>query len=179
MSGTLYLSDTDFSIIEDKGNLVMYNNIKGLSLILFYSTSCKYCNTILPIFKTLPGTMNGCQFGIINVSTEKKIIEMSKKTNTPLQYVPFILLYFNGKPFMLYNDDHDINKLRKFVVDAAKNLKTSFINTKPTTSSASSSSSSNMGSSQPSSTKKQFAYTTGQPLCGNGVCYLDDEKCYK
>lgn len=178
MSGTLYLTESDFTLIEGKGSSVLINQLKGLSLILFYSTQCEHCHTVLPIFKNLPGTLTGCQFGIVNIGTNQKIIEIAKKSNTPLTYVPFILLYYNGKPFMSYDDKHDIDLLRKFVIDASKKLqaKQMFIDKNKQVQTQSSSSS--MASAQ---TKKRSTpgYTTGHPLYGNNVCYLEDEKCYK
>ena len=47
--------------------------------------------------KQLPGTVTGCQFGMINVSKNKKTIRMSKNTITPLTYVPYIILYYKQR----------------------------------------------------------------------------------
>ena len=75
--------------------IINENNIDNFSLILFYSTHCQHCQNIIPIMKQLPGTVTGCQFGMINVSKNKKTIRMSKNTITPLTYVPYIILYYN------------------------------------------------------------------------------------
>ena len=67
MSGLLFLTSDDFNIQKGtKGNIVC-NNIRGFSLILFYSTSCPHCEKFIPIFKNLPGSLPGCQFGLINI----------------------------------------------------------------------------------------------------------------
>ena len=47
---------------------------------------------------------------------------MAKETIARIDYVPYILLYVQGKPFMKYNGPHDINELKRFVVEVAKNL---------------------------------------------------------
>ena len=76
MSGLLFLTANDFSVIQDKknNNNILINNIPGFSLVLFYSNQCQYCKTIIPIMKKLPGTINGCQFGMINVGRNKNVI---------------------------------------------------------------------------------------------------------
>lgn len=123
MSGLLFLSSDDFTITKGAKGDVMSHSIGGFSLILFYSTQCGHCKTILPIFKQLPGTIGGCQFGMINVSTNKKCVYMSRKTIAPIKYVPYIVLYINGKPFMRYNGPYDLNELRRFVIEVANKVK--------------------------------------------------------
>ena len=82
----LFLGNDDFTITKNArgdGN-ILCNFIPNYSLILFYSTQCQYCHQIIPIFKTLPGIISGCQFGIVNVSQNKKLINMSKNTILPI-----------------------------------------------------------------------------------------------
>ncbi len=165
MSGLLFLTSEDFSIQRGvKGNTLCHN-INGFSLILFYSTHCSHCQGLIPIFKTLPGSIGGCQFGIINVSTNKGCIEMSQNTNTPIKYVPLIILYINGQPFMSYTGPYNIDYIKNFVIDAANNVqkKQQFSKEKVKEDP-------NMGIP---------AYTIGKPICGNDkVCYLDFTNAY-
>jgi hypothetical protein len=124
MSGLLFLTANDFSVISDnKTNNILINNINGFSLILFYSTQCTYCKTILPIFRRMPGTINGCQFGMINIGRNKDVIRMSQNTITPLTYVPYVILYYNKKPYMRYDGPHDINEIQNFVYEVANSIK--------------------------------------------------------
>jgi hypothetical protein len=124
MSGLLFLTADDFSKITDEnGNNVMINNIPNFSLILFYSTHCQHCQNIIPIMKALPGTVTGCQFGMINVSKNKKTIKMSKNTITPLTYVPYIILYYNKRPYMRYDGDiNNIQEIQTFVKEVADSI---------------------------------------------------------
>jgi hypothetical protein len=169
MSGLLYLSNNDFKVTNGVNGPILCTNIKGLSLILYYSNQCKYCGTVISIFKKLPGSLMGCQFGIVNVSMSKEVVKASAKTNTPLEYVPFILLYVDGRPFMSYDGKHDITDIINFIKDAISKLqqqkKFSNANT--------------VGDRIQSSTKAVPGYTTGHPLYGNRVCYLESDKCYK
>lgn len=166
MSGLLFLSSQDFTLTKGTKGNIMCHNIPGFSLILFYSTHCEYCQNLIPIFKRLPGTIGGCQFGMINVSQNKACVRMSRNSIAPLSYVPYILLYINGKPFMVYKGRPDGNDIRRFVMDVANNIqkKQSFsaeVNIRKE------------GRNVPE-------YCIGQPLYGfeKNVCYLSSTEAY-
>ena len=165
MSGLLFLSSDDFTINKGSKGNILCHDITGFSLILFYSTQCVYCQTLIPIFKTLPGTIGGCQFGMINVSTNKKCVQMSKDTIAPISYVPYIALYIHGKPFMRYNGPHDGNEIRRFILEVANKVqskqKFSTENVKEN----------NKGIPE---------YSIGRPLYGENdkVCYLPFDDAY-
>ena len=124
MSGLLFLTADDFSVINDPKNnqQILVNNIPSFSLVLFYSNQCQYCKTILPIMRQLPGTINGCQFGMINVGRNKNVIRMSQNTITPLTYVPYIILYYNKKPYMRYDGPHNMIEIQNFVYEVANSI---------------------------------------------------------
>ena len=92
MSGLLFLSTEDFHLVKGTKGAIMTTNIPGFSLILFYSTQCEHCQSLIPIFKQLPGTVGGCQFGMINVSHNKQCVLMSRETIAPIRVVPYIIL---------------------------------------------------------------------------------------
>lgn len=122
MSGLLFLSNEDFYIAKGSKGNILCNSISGFSLILFYSTQCPHCANLIPIFKKLPGTIGGCQFGILNVGTNKQCIRMSKETIAPITYVPYIILYVAGKPFMRYNGPPESSEITRFVLDVAQKV---------------------------------------------------------
>lgn len=158
MSGLLFLTHEDFSIGKSDDGPILCNSIKGLSLILFYSTQCTYCQKFIPIFKRLPGSINGCQFGMINISQNKPTVLMSRQTISPITYVPLIILYFNGKPYMIYTGPYDENEIKRFVIEVANSIinRQKIVNEEKVK---------NTGKGIPE-------YTIGHPLCG------DDERCY-
>jgi len=165
-SGLLFLTSEDFRLNDSNQMLC---NIRGFSLILFYSTQCKFCKDLIPIFKKLPGSIGGCQFGMINISHNKKCIMLSQKSNTPIREVPYVILYVNGAPYVRYNGPHDPQQIINFIIEVAnkykkeQSLKQNNVNNNTTT-------------------KKKSSipeYTTGKPLCGqDDVCYLDFDKAY-
>lgn len=163
MSALLFLSNENFGIRKEQGESVLCNNIKGFSLILFYSTQCKFCKDLIPVFKKLPGTIGGCTFGMINVSNNKQCVNMSLQTKAPIKYVPFIVLYVDGRPLVQYDGKHTISDIRQFVLDTAKQFRLKRNFTKSFTT---------------SEKPKIPAYCTGQPVCSDGVCYVDFKDAY-
>jgi len=165
MSGLLFLQSDDFNIAKGTKGDILCHSIQGFSLILFYSTQCAHCQTLIPIFKRLPGTIGGCQFGMINVSANKRCVQMSRNTIAPITYVPYIVLYINGRPFMRYQGPHDSGEIRRFVLEVAQkvNNKQKFISDKV--------------KEEPRGGIP--AYTIGQPLYGDDkVCYLEFDEAY-
>ena len=122
MSGLLFLQASDFSVQTGQKGDIVCNNIRGISLILMYSIKCQYCQNLIPIFKRLPGSIGGCQFGMINVSTETDIIAMSRNSISPIKYVPLIILYVNGKPFIRYDGPHTEQDIRSFLFEVTSKI---------------------------------------------------------
>ena len=165
MNGLLYLTTEEFKVGKGTKGPILCNTIRGYSLVLFYSTSCKYCHTLIPIFTELSAKLNGCKFGMLNVGINAQLIQMAKQTITPIQYVPYVVLYNNGRPFIEYKGAHTFESINNFVIDVCNQFKN----------------------------KQQFAnenikhdgkaipkYCLGIPLCGpdDKVCYLTQEEAY-
>jgi len=167
MSGLLFLTTADFNNQRGGKGPIMCTNIQGFSLILFYSTECHHCQSLIPIFKRLPGSVGGCQFGMINVSQNKQCVIMSRNTIAPIQVVPYIVLYINGKPHMRYNGPYLSEEIGRFIVEVAKNVQASDTNNKHE----------NIKEDQRGGIP---AYTIGIPLCGtdDNVCYLEFNDAY-
>jgi thiol-disulfide isomerase/thioredoxin len=175
MSGLLFLTADDFTVENGTKGKILCNPIPSFSLVLFYSTQCTHCKTLVPIFKNLPGSIGGCQFGLLNVGTNMKVVQKSKGTVTEIQYVPLIILYINGKPFMRYAGKYNKSEIIQFVVSMSKRVQ------------AKEAFSKEKGQSQ---TKENItedprggipAFSIGRPLKGDGrldVCYLEFQNAY-
>lgn len=167
MSGLLFLSAADFNLKRGTKGGIMCTRIRGVSLVLFYSTKCRHCQSLIPIFKKLPGTIAECQFAMINISQNKQCIQMSQQTIAPIEIVPYMLLYINGKPYMRYNGPHDTSEIGRFIIEVTNNLRRKQDFTK------------NVNVKQ--ETKNSIpAYTIGHPLCGpdDKICYLKNIEAY-
>ena len=122
MSGLLFLGNDDFNITKGTNGPILCNTLSGFSLILFYSTQCTHCNTLIPIFKKLPGKISGCQFGMVNISNHKDLIKRSKATILPITYVPLIILFVATKPYMIYKGPHDDGEIKRFIIEVYNKL---------------------------------------------------------
>jgi thiol-disulfide isomerase/thioredoxin len=164
MSGLLFLSSDDFVLSKGTKGNILCTSIPGFSLILFYSTQCPHCQNLLPIFKRLPGSINGCQFGIINVSTNKTCIRLSKDTISPITYVPYIILYINGRPFLRYSGPPVESEIRRFVFEVAQKVQ----------------SKQKFSNEQVKEDVRGHipAFTIGIPKCDEDVCYLEFDDAY-
>jgi len=124
MSGIHFLGSDDFVVKQgDKGLVLsLVYESKGMTLLLFYSTECPYCDALINKFKQLPSYMNGCQFSMVNVNRNMSIVERSKNTIAPISYVPDVILYVNGSPYVRYDGPHDIQHIQDFIININKNL---------------------------------------------------------
>lgn len=128
MSGILYLTVDDFVLRSgEKGNLLCTSQlVKGLCIILFYSNDCQHSANLLKKYKQLPKLINGCQFALININKPSNfsIVRMSQNTISPITYVPDIILYVDGIPFIRYDGPHEIQSIKQFILDIYQQLKT-------------------------------------------------------
>ena len=118
----LYFSAPDFGLKRHKNEIKLCTGVKGLSLIFFYSNKCEFCHIFTPIFKELPKRVGGCMFGTINISENRDLVETSKSSTTPLEYVPYIILYIDGVPFMRYDGTRSLEGIKTFVFQVAERL---------------------------------------------------------
>ena len=174
MSTLLFLTADDFSLQKGQSGNILCNNItKGYSVVLFYSTQCVHCHSLIPIFKQLPLAIANCQFAMINVSQQKNVVMMSRSTSAPITFVPYIIFYVNGKPFMKYNGPHDGNEIRRFIVDVSRNLqsKQKFFDQ---------TGGERQGGDAASEGKAIPEYATGVPkqICREDVCFLEWDTAY-
>lgn len=166
MTGSLlFLEEGDFFTSTDStyNRLSLCHNIQGFSVLLFYSNRCVHCQQVLPIFMRLPQLVNGCQFGIVNVSTNRRLIEITKQTTSPINYVPLIILYINGRPYMKYDGPKTDVEIRKFIMKTSSDVHES-------------------GFAKVAKENSIPQYTVGHPLIGEtDVTYLefDTNKGYR
>ena len=195
-SGIFFFNSDDFTLRDTaKGKLLaLEGQSKGLHLILFYSKECQFCDKFLAQFKQLPNLILGCKFAMVNINQNKNIINMSKNTLAPITYVPDVILYVNGLPYIRYDGPSDMQHIKDFIVDIYQKLqKTSFLQEQENTSANSGSStysqklsdgkSIGFGNQSDRNDGEIPEYTIGKPLSGSakdvyGKCYLNFDSAY-
>lgn len=115
----VYLTPDDYHVQRD-GNLC--NNIPNFSFVMFTSEQCRHCKDVEPDFLRLSRSIQGCSFGIMNVDQyNQKIVTISARSNTPLEYVPYIILYRHGVPVAQYVPDEskpssNFDSMKAFII---------------------------------------------------------------
>ncbi len=125
MNSIRHLSDTDFELKAGKKGKVLCTNLKGISVVQFHHPSCVNCKKLFPIFNALSRQINNCLFCAVNIGTYSSIVNASRQTISPIEAVPLIILYVNGRPFLKYDGEHDIQSIGNFIVNVVKKLKES------------------------------------------------------
>jgi thioredoxin-like negative regulator of GroEL len=165
MNGLLFLCSEDFYVNEQQNEKLLNCQVnQGLLLVLFYSTQCEHCQKAIPVFRQLPQMIHGCSFGMINVSTNAKVVHLSRTTISPIQYVPLVVLYVNGEPYYKYKGTISLPEIQKFIVQMSQMLesKQQFVQKDLSTKEA----------------RRIPEYSIGIPHCDEDVCYLEFDEAY-
>ena len=123
MSGILFLGSDDFCVrAGEKGNMMCLSGWKGLTLVMFYSKECQFCHKLINKFKQLPTIVNGCKFAMCCVNRHYDIVEKSKNTIAPIEYVPDVILYVDGIPYIRYDGAHEVEDIKSFIFTVYEKL---------------------------------------------------------
>lgn len=204
MSGILFLGSDDFCVrAGEKGNMLCLSGWKGLTLVMFYSKECQFCHKLINKFKQLPTIVNGCKFAMCCINRHFDIVEKSKNTIAPIEYVPDVILYVDGIPYIRYDGAHEVEDIKNFIFTVYERLqKTCFSSNQQPPPAPQQPSSHDMMrrpqqqqppmQQQPQQQQQQYniqqpmenmipAYTIGKPLCGQkrqDRCYLEFKTAY-
>lgn len=121
MSGLLqYLVSEDFVLQQGEKGLLLCNRIPGFSFVLFYVASDAHSAKAFQVIKALPGTINGCQFAVVDLlhPRGRNVLAMSKQTVMEILYVPQMILFVNGRPWLVYQEVPDVQKIQQFIMTA-------------------------------------------------------------
>jgi thioredoxin-like negative regulator of GroEL len=109
-----FLDNSHFEV-SPSGELSV--KLKGYVLMLFYSTKCEHCGDMIDKFRELNDTVNGCSFAQVNLDTNKELIKKVNASNIKLTFVPFVVLFANGTPYMIYSGPVSTPDLRRFILE--------------------------------------------------------------
>jgi len=116
------LSDQHFKVAgQQKKNLIL--NVSNPTLVFFKTQECSACSNFEPIFNALSNSEKRVMFAILNLTQFKQIAKMSQVTTTPISTVPFLLLYFGGKPISRFTGKKDAQSLSSFIDKTLNYLK--------------------------------------------------------
>lgn len=118
----MHLTPNDFYINEE---LTLGNKLPGYSFIFFMTLDCPYCDDVKPAFDHLAKIIQGCSFFYMDVSQKnQEIVIKARQSRTPIDYVPYLMLFYNGKQIKQYIPDEDrpqnnVEKMTNFLIQHA------------------------------------------------------------
>ena len=92
---------------------------------------------------------------------------MSRSSIAPIEVVPYIILFINGKPYMRYQGPHSSEEISRFIIEISQKIQTKQNFVKD-----------DKNIKQPKNGKGIPAYTIGKPICADDVCYLEFDDAY-
>lgn len=123
MNSFTYLDDNNFYLAKgQQGKILLCSNLEGVSFVFFYSTNCPNCQPGIDVFRNLKDKFQQIKFCIVNINENPNIITKSNTSCTPIEYVPYLVLYFNGKPFLRYDGEIVQEELVTFLVEVMKRI---------------------------------------------------------
>ena len=111
------LSTQNFYVV---GNQRQSLNIdySGNVLVLFKVQECQGCAAFEPVFLQLSREEKRASIAILDLTYNREIVHMSRHTTTPIQKVPKLILYVQGRPHARFKGDKTLQSLRNFITDA-------------------------------------------------------------
>ena len=115
----MFLTPNDFAI--QNGELVKPND-QGYSFVFLFTNDCRWCDDVKPAFNYLSRMIRGVNFAYMDVTQNNwQLRNMSLRTGTPIEYVPLLLLFANGRQIAQFFQDEDnpqnnIPKMQNFIM---------------------------------------------------------------
>lgn len=111
------LSSQHFQVVGTKKRTLNIQ-VPGNVLVFFKMQNCPGCAQFEPVFHQLASQTPTIKHTVADLSYNREIVVMSRQTNTPIEKVPFIMLYVNGRPHAKFNGKKNIPSLQNFITKA-------------------------------------------------------------
>jgi len=127
MYNLYYFTSADFYMdksTSEKGGNVLCIDSNGITFVCFHvdAERCTFCGEAVPEFKKLPQRIGNCKFGLVNLNTNRNIVQLSRQTILPIETVPMFVLYVNGRPFMKYTGSRTFEEMTMFIQDVTNKM---------------------------------------------------------
>lgn len=112
-------------------------NIEGKVLLFIKMEGCPGCNSFFPIFHELSKMDKRINYAVFDITNQRQVVVMARETSTPIENVPFILMYNNGSPFAKYKGKKSFEGVQNFITTIIKMIEStppppkSFMNDTP------------------------------------------------
>jgi thiol-disulfide isomerase/thioredoxin len=167
----LNLTSNDFYIDDGTKGKVLCSTRKGIVFVMFHlnESACPNCHTVMPEFLALPKHIPSIQYATVNLSNYPDIAKKSGLTLAPIKYVPYLILYVNGRPWLRWDNEKTLAAMANFLKDILPRIPKNLVDN-----------SSSSGPNKSSAEEKPVFQGGGIPynvVCdkSSGVCYLSFE----
>jgi len=119
--------------IDERSNnigIYVYINRPGLMMLTVFSKDEAYnsCAPILDCMGELVKRVPQCSHGFIDITHNTNIIDRFERTNMPITYLPFIVLYYDGTPYARYDGPPDVGEMMSFIQNTYQNMQMQTLN---------------------------------------------------
>ena len=125
MASVSIVDHTHFVLQRVGEKLTLCTKLPGISMILFWTKDCEFCGELKDIIKELPNRVPNMKFATCNIGisargsdgniVDKPVHRMSIGSTTPINHVPFIIVYINNKPYKIYDGERSMAHVLKFI----------------------------------------------------------------
>ena len=93
--------------------------ITGISFVVYYASTDELSSRFVgEVFRPMSSSVSGCTFAECNLTEQPDIVSHITQSTTPIQFVPAMILYVNGRPVKLFppNIDRTRGNIQKWIV---------------------------------------------------------------
>lgn len=193
MSAIKELSAEHFKKMKgNRGFVLGIANAQNLTLVMFYSIQCVYCDQALPELEKLAQFIQEnnlpITIAVCDIMKNKAIIKESADTVDPIKFVPYMPIYLGEKPYLRYNGKKTAEEMLNYLIEVLKRVDTrqKFVQRKSTEDEEEEKTTSSEGVPYNVVCEGDVCYVTqdeifGGPkkkFCVGNVCYLTQEEMF-
>jgi thiol-disulfide isomerase/thioredoxin len=176
----------------NRGFVLGIPNAQNLTLIMFYSLQCTYCDQAMPELEKLAAFIKEnnlpITIAVCDILKNRKIINMSQDTVDPIKFVPYMPIYLGEKPYLRYNGKKTAEEMLNYLIEVLKRVDTrqKFVQQRQVVEEEDRGTSSSEGVPYNVVCEGDVCYVTqdeifGAPkktFCVGNVCYLTQEEMF-
>lgn len=121
-------SDSFRKLKGTKGYVLGIPNANNLTLVMFYSTQCEYCDQAIPELARLSRHLREnnlpIQVAICDVGKNRSVIKEASDTVDPIKYVPYTVIYLKDRPYVRYNGNKVAEEMFKYLIEVMRRIDT-------------------------------------------------------
>ena len=128
-SGIIELHAESFKKIKgNRGFVLGIPHAQNLTLIMFYSLQCAYCDQAMPELEKLSKFINEnglpINIAVCDIMKHKRVIQESADTVDPIKFVPYMPIYLGEKPYLRYNGKKTAEDMLHYLIEVLKRVDT-------------------------------------------------------